>query len=166
MSRRTLLFLACVAACDAKRPAPPAPPSPAPAEPVAAAPPRQPRRVTYDHILITFKGAHKRVSSSLTREQAEALAKSLFERLEAGVVDWNAAKAEYTADRGMKTGAPLGPYVMVNDGVQYAAGEIPRANAARGLGDLVFFLKVGEIGLVEYDPKTSEYGWHIVKRIE
>jgi hypothetical protein len=27
-------------------------------------------------------------------------------------------------------------------------------------------LKVGEIGLAEYHPAGSPYGWHIIKRLE
>jgi parvulin-like peptidyl-prolyl isomerase len=33
-------------------------------------------------------------------------------------------------------------------------------------GDVGFSLKVNEIGLGEYDPKKSKYGWHIIKRIK
>ena len=36
----------------------------------------------------------------------------------------------------------------------------------RGFGDVGFQLDVGEIGMAEYDPGTSQYGWHIIKRIE
>jgi hypothetical protein len=29
-----------------------------------------------------------------------------------------------------------------------------------------FFLAVNEIGLAEHDPRSSPYGWHIIKRIK
>jgi parvulin-like peptidyl-prolyl isomerase len=33
-------------------------------------------------------------------------------------------------------------------------------------GDAGFPLKVGEIGMADFDPQKSPYGWHIVKRLE
>ncbi len=41
-----------------------------------------------------------------------------------------------------------------------------RGNMATGFGDLSFSLAVGEIGIAEYDPKTSPFGWHIIKRVQ
>lgn len=33
-------------------------------------------------------------------------------------------------------------------------------------GNVGFPLKVGEVGLAEYDPTESKYGWHIIKRLK
>jgi parvulin-like peptidyl-prolyl isomerase len=33
-------------------------------------------------------------------------------------------------------------------------------------GNVGFSLAPGEIGMAEYDPRTSPYGWHIIKRLE
>jgi parvulin-like peptidyl-prolyl isomerase len=33
-------------------------------------------------------------------------------------------------------------------------------------GDVGFPLAVGEIGMADFNPQTSPYGWHIIKRVE
>jgi parvulin-like peptidyl-prolyl isomerase len=33
-------------------------------------------------------------------------------------------------------------------------------------GNVGFALKVGEIGIADYDPHTSPFGWHIIKRLK
>ncbi|HEX9792885.1 MAG TPA: peptidylprolyl isomerase [Planctomycetota bacterium] len=43
--------------------------------------------------------------------------------------------------------------------------SFPRAEMAPSFGDVGFSLKVGEIGMAEYDPRQSQFGWHIIKRI-
>jgi hypothetical protein len=45
-------------------------------------------------------------------------------------------------------------------------GETPRTRMVQGFGDVSFSLKVGEIGMAEYDPQKSPFGWHIVKRLK
>lgn len=35
-----------------------------------------------------------------------------------------------------------------------------------GFGDMAFSLAVGEIGIVDFDPAKSPFGWHIIKRIQ
>jgi parvulin-like peptidyl-prolyl isomerase len=32
-------------------------------------------------------------------------------------------------------------------------------------GNVGFKLEVGEIGIADYDPLTSKYGYHIIKRV-
>ena len=41
-----------------------------------------------------------------------------------------------------------------------------RADMAGGFADVSFSLQVGEVGMAEYDPATSPFGWHIIKRIQ
>ena len=33
-------------------------------------------------------------------------------------------------------------------------------------GEVGFSLAPGEIGIAEYDPVKSPYGWHVIKRLE
>ena len=33
-------------------------------------------------------------------------------------------------------------------------------------GDVSFSLAVGEIGMCDFEPKGSPYGWHIIKRLK
>ena len=43
--------------------------------------------------------------------------------------------------------------------------ETPRGKMVQAFGDIGFALKVGEIGIADYDTKTSPFGYHIIKRI-
>ena len=45
-------------------------------------------------------------------------------------------------------------------------GEFSRTRMVKAFGDVSFSLAKGEVGLAEYDPDESKYGWHIIKRIE
>ena len=40
------------------------------------------------------------------------------------------------------------------------------AQGQNRFGDVGFELEVGEIGMADYDPEKSQYGWHIIKRLE
>ncbi|MDH3591530.1 MAG: peptidyl-prolyl cis-trans isomerase [Planctomycetota bacterium] len=135
-------------------------PKPAPVVPLDG----PPRWVQYDHILITFRGAHKIVDHSRTKEQARELALSVLERAKSGLVRFALLKDQYSDDRAAD-GSKRGPYIMLNEGEpQKAAEHIPRKNAAKALADLVFRLDVGEIDMCEYHPDHSPFGWHIVQR--
>jgi parvulin-like peptidyl-prolyl isomerase len=69
---------------------------------------------------------------------------------------------QYTDD------SPPGLYTLTNIGVvaDQSAGEYGRKNMVPAFGDVGFKLKVGEIGIADYDPKTSPFGWHIIKRVK
>ena len=72
---------------------------------------------------------------------------------------------QYTDDR-----AP-GIYKMANFGVEPiltppSKKEYARAKMVAAFGEVGFKLKVGEIGLAVYDPVTSKFGWHVIKRLE
>jgi parvulin-like peptidyl-prolyl isomerase len=61
-----------------------------------------------------------------------------------------------------------GIYRMSNFDVEpdESEGEYSRSKMVKAFGDLSFSLSVNQIGLAKYDPETSKYGWHIIKRIE
>lgn len=122
----------------------------------------EPERVTVQHILIAFKGSlpdDQKVTRS--REEAEKLALQIFERAKAGE-DFGAMVKMYTND------SYPGIYKMTNLGVtaDRAKEEYPRARMVKAFGDVSFGLEVGGVGLAVYDPATSKYGWHIIKRLE
>ena len=63
--------------------------------------------------------------------------------------------------------ASPGIYRLCNTGVTpAAAGEYPRDRMVPAFGNVGFALDVNGIGMAEYDPGTSPYGWHIIKRLE
>ena len=127
-------------------------------EPAMEKPAGEPDRVVVQHILIAFKG--KIPGENRSQDQAQQLAEELFQKAQAGE-DYDALVKANTNDQ-----FP-GRYAMVNFGVvSNSPGDIPRKGLVGSFGDIGFKLAVGEIGLAEYDEKTSPYGWHIIKRVE
>jgi parvulin-like peptidyl-prolyl isomerase len=122
----------------------------------------EPERVTVQHILIAFKGSlpdDTKVTRS--KEDAEKLALQVFERAKAGE-DFAAMVKTYTND------SYPGIYKMTNKGVtpDRSKQEYSRTGMVKAFGDVGFSLEVGGVGLAVYDPATSRYGWHIIKRLE
>ncbi len=124
----------------------------------AAACGREPRRIEVQHILISFEGAINKEGLTRTRPEAETLARNVLE-LALGGSDFDALVREYTDDQ------YPGIYAMANLDVPVREGEYARARMVQVFGDVGFSLKVDEIGMGSYDPETSPYGWHIIKRL-
>jgi foldase protein PrsA len=159
----TLSAAAALAADTA--PAPPAPKAPAAAAAPAAAgaqaakPAPNAEHIQVQHILIGFTGSVPGKNITRTMEEANVLANEVLARAKKGE-DFAALVKEYTND------AFPGIYGMCNIGVTPAPGEFPRSNMVKGFGDVSFSLQVDEIGMASYDPATSKYGWHIIKRLK
>lgn len=121
----------------------------------------EPQRITVQHILIAFKGTLPQGNVTRTQKEAEALVKELIEKAKKGE-DFDALVKKYTDDQ------HPGIYGMSNFGVvpDQSVPEYPRNRMVKGFGDVGFSLKVGEVGLAVYDPKTSPFGWHIIKRLK
>jgi hypothetical protein len=125
-------------------------------------PQSEPERITVQHILIAFRGSLPG-DGKVTRSMgdAEKIALEIFERAKAGE-DFAAMVKAYTND------SYPGIYKMTNTGVMAdkSKREFPRAGMVKAFGDVGFSLEVGGVGLAVYDPATSKYGWHIIKRLE
>ena len=121
----------------------------------------EPERVTVQHILIAFKGSIPDPKVTRGKEEAEKLALRIFERAKAGE-DFAAMVKMYTND------SYPGIYKMSNKDVtpDTAKQEFSWTRMVKAFGDVSFGLEVGGVGLAVYDPATSKYGWHIVKRLE
>ncbi len=122
---------------------------------------KKPDRVTVQHILIAFKGSIPKEDLNRNRDEAELLAKEIFERAKNGE-DFDALVKEYTDDQHPSI------YKMSNIGIppDKSKEEYSRARMVKAFGDVSFKLGVNDIGLAEYHPEISKYGWHIIKRIE
>ena len=128
--------------------------------------PDQPDQITVQHILIGFEGSIPGKEISRTQAEAKNLALTLLAKISKGE-DFDELVKEYTDD------AHPGIYQMANFGL---AGDMepeaveekvfPRAQMVGAFGDVGFPLKVNEVGVAHYDPETSKYGWHIIKRIK
>jgi hypothetical protein len=124
----------------------------------------QPKHILVDHILIGVQsGAFPQ--GRRTAENAQMFARELFLELRDGG-DWEAAKTTHSEDPPATDQPRGGPYGMANHGASPEGKEFPRARMVGAFGDVGFQLEVGEMGLAEYDPQTSKYGYHIIKRVK
>lgn len=122
----------------------------------------EPDFIKVQHILIGFTGSARATSSTRTPDEARSLAKELLKRAQKGE-DFAALAKQYSDDR------PPGIYTMSNTGVtprQQPPNEFPRERMVPAFGNVGFALKVGEVGMSDYDPKESPFGYHIIKRLE
>ena len=119
----------------------------------------EPSAITVQHCLIGFSGSlpGKRIERS--QQEAGVLAAELLEKLNAGE-DFDKIIKTYTND------SPPGIYQMVNSGLPVSRGVYSRDGMVPAFGNVGFKLDVGEYGLSEFDPTTSPYGWHIIKRLK
>lgn len=118
----------------------------------------EPDRIAVDHILISFAGAG--TSAKRSKADAEKLALELLTKLKAGG-NWASTKKEYSDDP-----PPGGPYGLYQKPAARKPGDFPRAGMVPAFGNVGFKLNLNEIGLANYDAATSQYGWHIIKRVE
>lgn len=162
-----LVLASTVVLAEAPASQPSAKPAPAAAAP-ASPPAEQPAHVTVQHILIGFEGSVRGKNITRTKEAARSLAAEVLAKAQKGE-DFDALVKQYTDDR-----AP-GIYAMANNdvaiaplkpGTKASGREFPRGGMAKSFGDVAFSLKVGEIGMAEYDHANSPFGWHIIKRLE
>jgi parvulin-like peptidyl-prolyl isomerase len=121
----------------------------------------EPEYVTVQHILIAFEGSIPGKNVTRSKESARQLAQKVFEMAKSGK-DFGELVKEFTDD------AYPGVYEMANFGVAADMSQkiYPRDKMVAAFGDVGFPLGVGEIGLAEYDPQKSKYGWHVIKRVE
>jgi len=122
---------------------------------------KEPDRVTVQHILIAFKGSISKETVTRTREEAEKLALEIFERAKKGE-DFASLVKAFTDDQ------YPGVYKMSNFDVEPETDqrEYSRSRMVKAFGDVSFKLSINGIGLAEYDPESSKYGWHIIMRIQ
>ncbi|HST05398.1 MAG TPA: peptidylprolyl isomerase [Chloroflexia bacterium] len=125
----------------------------------------QPQHITVQHILIGFKdavgfqGSAPGKAATRTQDEAKTLAYQVLDMAKSGQ-DYDQLVVQYTDDQ-----AP-GIYKMSNSGVApLSADEYSRDGMVPAFGNVGFTLQVGEIGIADYDPATSPYGWHIIKRV-
>jgi hypothetical protein len=145
--------------------APAAAVAPAAAAVAAEAPDGEPAHITVQHILIGFTGSVPRKNITRTQEAARALASQILARARKGE-DFDALVKQYTDD------SPPGIYAMANNNVapgkpvRPGLQEFARGGMVKAFGNVGFSLKVGQIGMAEFDHATSPFGWHIIKRLD
>lgn len=119
----------------------------------------EPEHVQVQHILIGFQGSVPGKPITRSKDQAKDLAYEILEQAQGGA-DFDALVKKYTDD------SHPGIYGMSNRGVKPAQGEYSRDGMVAAFGNAGFPLDVGGVGVADYDPRSSPYGWHIVKRLK
>jgi hypothetical protein len=119
----------------------------------------EPQHVQVQHILIGFTGSVGSKPITRTQEEAKTLAYQILERARKGE-DFDALVRQYTDD------SPPGIYSMCAVGVRPLPGEYPRDQMVPAFGNVGFAISPGNIGIADYDPSASPFGWHIIKRLK
>lgn len=107
-------------------------------------------KVEIQHLLIAFKGVPRVPNMTRSKDEAKALAQKVYAEAIGGG-DFDALVKQYTND------SWPGIYPITKAG---------RAGFAKSFGDVGFRLKVGEIGVAQWDTSASPFGWHIIKRLK
>ena len=123
------------------------------------APETPPQHVQVQHILIGFSGSVPGKPITRTKDEAKKLAYEILDRARAGE-NFDGLVKQYTDD------SPPGIYGMSGTGVTPAAGEFPRDGMVAAFGNVGFAISVGNIGIADWDPASSPYGWHVIKRLK
>jgi hypothetical protein len=118
-----------------------------------------PQHVQVQHILIGFAGSVPGKAITRSKEEAKTLAYQILERARKGE-DFDELVRKYTDD------SPPGIYGMAGAGVAPAAGEYSRGGMVPAFGNVGFSISPGNIGIADYDPTASPFGWHIIKRLK
>jgi hypothetical protein len=115
--------------------------------------------VQVQHLLVSFKGGGiGGVERSL--DEAEILAAQLYAQIKSGE-DFDAMVKKHTNDQ------YPGIYNLTQRGSGDASNNVfHRRDMVAGFGEVGFRLEVGEVGVTQYHPEKSPYGYHIIKRIK
>ncbi|MHC4840136.1 MAG: peptidylprolyl isomerase [Planctomycetota bacterium] len=113
--------------------------------------------ITVQHCLIGVQSGLP--AASRDEAAARSFALELYKRAQDGE-DFDALVKEYTDD------SHPGIYTMHSDGSRPGPGEHKRTGMVPAFGNVGWRLKVGEIGMSDFDSVSSPYGFHIVKRIK
>ncbi len=122
--------------------------------------------IVVQHVLVAFQGRLPGKNIRRSKAEAAALANEILAKARAGE-NFEDLVTEFTDD------SPPGIYRMANfEQESYMSAPrpedrvYPRDGMVPAFGDVGFPLQIGEIGMSEYDPAKSPFGWHIIKRLE
>lgn len=163
--KRLAILLPLLAACSKKKEPPSQPPLQRTETPEGKwrRGENEPDRIEVSFLLISFKG--KTPKAARTREQAARDAASLLERARKGEDFEEMVKNECEPEFRNPGAFGIANYEVKSEGNEASRlGLSLRMGTA--FGDMAFRLKVGEIGMVEYDSRTNPLGWFVVKRLK
>ena len=123
------------------------------------APATEPQHVQVQPILIGFAGSVPGKPITRSKDEAKKLAYEILDQARAGA-NFDELVKKYTDD------SPPGIYGMSGIGVPPAPGEFQRDGMVAAFGNVGFAISPGNIGIADWDPVTSPYGWHVIKRLK
>jgi hypothetical protein len=115
--------------------------------------------VEVQHILIGFSGSLPGKTITRSRDEAALLAWEIYNKVKDGG-DMGSLVTAHTDDQ-----AP-GIYKMALKQEGAAPGVYARTGMVSCFGDIGWRLKVGEVGITDFNSKTGPYGYHIIKRLK
>jgi hypothetical protein len=118
-----------------------------------------PEHVQVQHILIGFSGSVPGKNITRSKDEAKKLAYQILDRARKGE-DFGELVRQYTDD------SPPGIYGMHASNVAAGPNEYPRDGMVPAFGNVGFNISPGNIGIADFDPKASPYGWHVIKRLK
>jgi parvulin-like peptidyl-prolyl isomerase len=119
-----------------------------------------PQHIEVQHILIVFDKSPAARGTTRTLDEAKKLAYEVLEMARMGA-DFDTLVKTWTGD------SFPGIYRLANNGVPVKfEDEFQRNRMVAAFGNVGFELSPGNIGIADYDPKTSPFGWHIIKRLK
>jgi len=134
-------------------------PSMAAAETMPVKPDVEPQHVQVQHILIGFAGSVPGKPITRSKDEAKVLAYQVLERARKGE-NFDDLVRQYTDD------SPPGIYGMSAVGIAPLPGEHARDGMVPAFGNVGFAISPGNIGIADFDPAASPFGWHIIKRLK
>jgi len=116
--------------------------------------------IEVQHVLIGFAGTVPGKSITRSQDEAKTLAYQILDRAKKGE-DFGQLVQKYTDDQ------YPGIYRLADRGqtADQSAGEYPRDGMVKGFSNTAFSLKVGDVGIADYNKPDSPFGWHIIKRL-
>jgi len=118
-----------------------------------------PTHIQVQHILIGFSGSVPGKNITRTKDEAKTLAYQVLDRARKGE-NFDELVRQYTDD------SPPGIYGMSGIGIAPQSGEFPRDRMVPAFGNVGFSISPGNIGIADFNPQASPFGWHIIKRLK
>lgn len=115
--------------------------------------------IQVQHVLIGFKGSVPNKPIERTKEASAKVAQQVFGLAKKGE-NFDNLVATFTAD------SVPGVYLLCDLPKKPGPEFWLRSGMVKSFGDVAFSLKVGEVGMTQFDPHFSPYGWHIIKRLK
>lgn len=119
-----------------------------------------PKSVKVQSILIGFKGSLPGKEIERSKEEAQKLARDVFEKSKDQGADFGSLVVSYSDDM-----VP-GIFELTNDSENKKTDQFLKSEFFKAWADKAFELEVGELAYIPYEENQAAYGFYILKRLE